>query len=494
MKKTPRILLAALAASSVTPAGAAITFAGNVAVSGSANDRSGLAPGPATTRLSFGSDLHFDRSSGFFYGISDRGPGGGVYDYAPRVHRFTLSVDATNAAISNFQLVDSIVFKGPGGAPLTGLTPSLIPGGSAGVLGAAFDSEGFVLRGNGNFLVSDEYGPSIYEFAPDGSFVRAFDQPANLLPRNAGGAIDYSNSAVTGRQDNRGYEGLTLSPDGKTAYAILQDPLASEGDQNDGRRSRNLRIVAFDVASGKPAGQYIYQLEDRADINARLPSGAATFGAMAQGRNIGVSSITALGDGKFLVIERDNRGWGVDNATATGAPVGSKRIYLIDINGATDVSNIGLAGANALPAGVKAVSKALFIDIQAALTLAGLPVPEKIEGLTFGPQLANGGYSLILATDNDFSVTQNGQNVQFDVCTSGTGAGATMMQVAFGGACPAGMTLIPSNLYSFAVTGREAAMLIVPEAPTWGMMIVGFGLAGLALRRYNRAFAQPRPR
>ena len=483
---TRSIALLLAAATSALPAQAAITFGSNVAVSGSAVDLSKLGSAPDKSRLSFGSDLFYNASDGFYYGISDRGPGGGVYDYAPRAQKFSLSVNANTGAISNFNLVDTVVFKAPAGGFLTGLSPNLIPGGSAGALGAAFDSEGIAVRANGNFLVSDEYGPSIYEFAPDGTYIRAFTQPANVTPRAAGGAIDYSGTTATGRQDNRGYEGLTISPDGKTAYAILQDPLSQEGDQNDGRRSRNLRIVSFDVASGQPAGQFVYQLEDRGDINGRLPSGAATFNATSQGRNIGVSSITALGDGKFLVIERDNRGWGVGDATATGAAVGSKRVYFIDITGATDVSQISLAGSNTLPNGVKAVSKQLFLDIQAALVAAGLPIPEKLEGLTLGPRLANGGYSLILATDNDFSVTQDAALTQFDVCTSGTGAGATTTQVSFGGACPSGMFLIPSNLYSFAVTGREAGLLAVPEAPTWGMMIAGFGLAGTTLRRRKR--------
>ena len=486
MKRSIALMLAAAATIAATHAQAAVTFANNLAVSGSATDLSGLGIAPDKSRLSFGSDLFYNSANGFFYGISDRGPGGGVYDYAPRVQKFSLSVNATTAGISNFQLVESVVFKGPNGQPLTGLTPNLIPGGNAGALGAAFDSEGIAVRANGNFLVSDEYGPSIYEFAPDGSYVRAFTQPANVTPR-AGGSIDYSGTTTTGRQDNRGYEGLTISPDGKTAYAILQDPLSQEGDQSDGRRSRNLRIVSFDVDTAQPSGQFVYQLEDRTAINARLPNGAPTFNATSQGRNIGVSSITALGDGKFLVIERDNRGWGVGDATATGAAVGSKRVYFIDITGATDVSQISLAGSSQLPGNVIPVSKSLFLDIQQALAAAGLPIPEKLEGLTLGPRLANGGYSLILATDNDFSVTQDSALTQFDVCTSGTGAGATTTQVTFGGACPTGMFLIPSNLYSFAVTGAQAALITpVPEAPTWLAMIAGFGVAGAALRRRKR--------
>jgi hypothetical protein len=70
-----------------------------------------------------------------------------------------------------------------------------------------------------------------------------------------------------------------------------------------------------------------------------------------QGRNIGLSVIVALNDHEFLVLERDNRGIGVDNPAGRGAPggpipapgvVGSKRVYRIDIDGATDVSGISL--------------------------------------------------------------------------------------------------------------------------------------------------------
>ena len=482
-----RFALATTALFSMTPAFAAITFGGSVAVAGAATDLSGISSAFGGNRLSMGSDLHYDNSTGLFYGITDRGPGGGVIDFAPRVNIFRLNVDAASANISNFQLVSTVVFKGSDGNPLSGLAPNLLPGGSSNILGRSFDSEGFVRLSNGNFLVSDEYGPSVYEFLPDGGFVRAFAPPANLLPRNSIGALDFSGTTLTnGRQDNRGYEGLTVSPDGSKAYAILQDPLVNEGDSNDGRRSRNLRIVQYDMVTGTATGQFIYQLEALADINGRIPGTANDFGATSQGRNIGVSSITALGNGKFLIIERDNRGFGVGDATGTGAPVGSKRVYIIDLAGATDVSAISLAGSNALPAGVVPVSKSLFLDVQAALLAAGLPLTEKLEGLTLVSK--NGGmeFALILSTDNDFSVTQNGQGIQFDVCTSG--AGGVTSQVAIGTGCPNGQFLIPSYLYSFNITGAEAGQLgAVPEPTTWGMMIAGFGIVGASLRRRSKA-------
>ena len=45
------------------------------------------------------------------------------------------------------------------------------------------------------------------------------------------------------------------------------------------------------------------------------------------------------------------------------------------------------------------------------------------------------------------------------------------------------MSLIPTNVYTFAVTGADAAVLGVPEPATWMMMIGGFGLVGAAMRR-----------
>ncbi len=478
-------LFAAAAVVAAQPAAAAISYAGNVQVAGATADLSGLGgTGTGNDRLSFGSDLFYDAGSNSFYGITDRGPGGGVYDYAPRVNQFTLGVNSTTGAISNFQQVQTVIFKDTAGTPLTGLAPNLIPGGNSATLGRSFDSEGFVRLANGNFLVSDEYGPSIYEFRPDGTQIRAFTQPANVQPKN-GAANDFSGTSLTsGRQDNRGYEGLTVSRDGSKAYAILQDPLVNEGAQNDGRRSRNVRIVEFDIASGTATHEYIYVLEDRATINARLPNGAPTFNATAQGRNIGNSSITALNNGKFLVIERDNRGLGVTDPNGNLTVVGSKRIYIIDITGATDVINTSLANTSTLPVGVTPVQKALFLDVQAALTAAGVSVPEKLEGLTLGPRLDNGGVALILATDNDFSVTQDGSLTQFDVCSSGPGGVSS--QVTFGAACPNGQFLIPTNVYSFRIDGLDAVALGVPEPASWALMIGGFAMTGAALRTRRR--------
>lgn len=446
----------------------------------------------------FGSDLVYNAADGLYYGLTDRGPGGGLLNYAPRVQAFSLDV-ATSGAVSNFVARAPIVFTRDGVA-FDGQNPGLLSGNN-GNLGRSFDPEGLAIRANGNFLVSDEYGPSVYEFDSQGRFIRAFETPANLIPKNPDGTPNYVDGRPTitsGRQDNRGFEGLTLSNDGTKAYAILQDPLVNEGPVNggeaQGRRGRNLRIVEFDVATGQSTRQFAYTLENIADINARIPGTADDFTANQQGRSIGVSSITQLPDGRFLVIERDNRGWGVDD-TVNKLPIGTKRVYMINIDGTTsDISNVSLAGLANLPAGITAVGKGTqpFLDIQAMLSAAGIPIAEKLEGLAFSPMLADGGRALFVISDNDFSVTQfEGSSTQFEYCTSGPQANAVSFTVPLATPCPNGTSLIPTFLYSFKLSAAEAGALgfantPVPEPTTWAMMIAGFGLVGVGMRRRRK--------
>ena len=467
-----------------SPAATALTFANTLSIPGNTTDLSPLnggSGGANVNRLGFFSDIYYDRYQNVYYGLSDRGPGGGVISYNTRVQKFSLDVDSNTGAIGNFNLLDTILFT-KNGQNFNGLNPGLLNGNN-GVLGLSFDPEGFAVASNGNFYVSDEYGPSVYEFSPTGSLIRAFQTPDNILPKagTTPNYVDGRGTITTGRQDNRGFEGLTLTPDGKKLLAILQDPLVNEGASNDGRRSNNLRIVEFDTATGTSTAQYIYGLESIADINNRIPGTANDFTATSQGRNIGVSSITAINDKEFLVLERDNRGVGVDDPTGSN-PVGSKRVYKIDLTGATNVSGISLANTNTLPTGVTAVSKTLFADIAGLIKGNGQIIPEKLEGLAIGPKLNDGSYAIILGTDNDYSVTQSGSGTQFDVCTNGTNS----TQVPINSGCPTGQNLIPGYLYSFKASSTEIGRFVpaekVPEPTALGGLAL-IGLSGFWLKR-----------
>lgn len=409
--------------------------------------RKGSPGGPNINRFGFYSDLLFDQKTGAWYALADRGPGGGLIDYATRVERLRIPFNAATGAIGQPVIEKTMLFKGEDGLLFNGLNPLLLNGDKS-VLGASFDPEGLAIGNGGHFFVADEYGPSVYEFTSSGQFIRALAVPENLKSVEASSLPNYVDGRPTivhGRQDNRGFEGLTFNTSGDKLYAVMQDPLVDEGSSNQGRRSRNVRVVAFDAVSGQSTAQFIYQLESLTVINAIDPSTADDFTATQQGRSIGLSAIIALSDSEFLVLERDNRGLGVEE---TLAPL-HKRLYRIDLTGASNVQDVSLAGSDALPPGITAVQKAPEVDLLAALTAQGYDVPEKIEGLAIGPRLADGRTLVLLGSDNDFSVTQSGAGEQFDVCVNR--ADGSRAQVSLDAPCPTGKALIPGFLMSFAV-------------------------------------------
>jgi hypothetical protein len=176
-------------------------------------------------------------------------------------------------------------------------------------------------------------------------------------------------------------EGLAISPDGGTLFGIMQNALLQDHALTPGttdRASVNTRILALDLASGA-THEYVYVLD-------------------AFNRGQGVSEILAISDHEFLVVERDNRS---NLQTPPQAPT-RKKIYKIDLAGASDVSGTTLP-AGALPPGVVPVAKALFIDLlDPAFNLAPI-IAEKIEGLAWGPDLPDGRHLLYVMSDNDLN-------------------------------------------------------------------------------------------
>lgn len=346
-------------------------------------------------RVGFFSDIYYDPNRKEWWGLSDRGPGGGVLPYGTRVQRFTLDIDKATGAISRFRIVETVLFRNKLGVPLDGISP--IGALDNANLGNSFDPEGIVVNpATGKLLVSDEYSPSLYEFDRDGTLLRAFRTPESLKPTRTDGSYNFDDDSVdgyppaekvaTGRRTNRGFEGLAISPDGEHAYAMLQSAMVNEGGSNGVCN----RIVKFDTGTGTVVAQFAYKME-----------------ASSQGR--GISALVALGDDKFLVLERNNRGIGV-GAEATPP---NKKVFRINLSGATDVSSTTLSNANC-PTVMKNTTP--FLDLGAnTLPDVGNRVPEKWEGLAIGPQLKDGSYMMLAGTDNDYSVTQSGSGTQFDV-------------------------------------------------------------------------------
>lgn len=461
------IAAAALPVAAQTVTG--VSFVNGITLGGAATDLSGGST--FDSRVGYFSDIYYDRSRNEWWGLSDRGPGGGTLSYETRIQRFTLDVGASGA-ISNFQVVQTLKFNDAGVA-LNGLAPS-----PSNVLGKSFDPEGMVINPrNGNIVVSDEYGPSLYEFDRSGKLVRTYATPANLVPK-VGSAVDYVSAPPTltsGREPNRGFEGLAVSPDGKFLYAVLQNGAVQDG-WTSSSRGLYTRIVKFDTATGAAVAQYAYKLE-----------------SASQGR--GISSILALDSDRFLVIERNNRGIGV------GATLSSpdKSVYEIDLSAAADVTDVALPASGTVAGAVTKVAKVIDLDAN-TLAALGNKSPEKWEGLAVGPQLADGRYLLLAGTDNDYSVTQNGSNTQFDVyfrftdadpyaasiqCPAGTVSGCFFTTGGASATLTGDYSLLPGVLHAY--TGNIANYTApVPEPHTWLLLSCGLlALGGLARRGRN---------
>ncbi|AMK75133.1 MULTISPECIES: esterase-like activity of phytase family protein [Methylomonas] len=430
------------------------TFVNGLAIPGNTPDQFGSNANDG--RVGFFSDIYYDTNRKEWWGLSDRGSGGGTLNYETRVQRFTLDINSVTGAISNFQIAQTLKFS-KGGSALNGIAPNPTSN-----LGNAFDPEGVVIHPkNGNLLVSDEYGPSLYEIDRNtGAVVKTYSTPTNLLPRNAvSGVANYADDTnnTAGKRTNRGFEGLAISPDGQFAFAMLQSAMLDEGGGNGAVN----RIVKFDTATGQAVAQYAYEMK-------------------RSGQGQGISALVAINDHEFFVLERNNRGVGVGATFATA----DKEVYKIDLNGATDVSNIDLDSGAAY---TKVGKSAQFLDLDAnTLAALGNKSPEKWEGLAIGPKLADGSYLMLAGTDNDYSVTQNGTGAQFDVYFRFSDADpyATSIQCPLGqtSGCSATLTsayqLLPGVLHAYKVSAADLSGYVAPVPVPAAAWLFGTGLIG----------------
>jgi hypothetical protein len=177
-------------------------------------------------------------------------------------------------------------------------------------------------------------------------------------------------------------EGLAISPDGTTLFGIMQNALIQDNGLTQGTTNRfglNNRIVKVDVRTGE-THEYVYVLD-------------------AINRGQGVSEILAINDHEFLVLERDNR----SNLQVPPQAPARKSIYKISLDGATDVSALDTLPAGALPGGVSPVQKSLFVDLLDPAFNLSPTIAEKLEGLAWGPDLADGRHLLYVISDNDLN-------------------------------------------------------------------------------------------
>jgi hypothetical protein len=216
--------------------------------------------------------------------------------------------------------------------------------------------------------------------APDGKTVATVPTPEMFR---------MSKDEEAGPRHNLAFEGLSIAPDGGSVWLAMESALYQDGPIATTSAGAVARLTHLD-RDGKVLAQFAYPLDP---IQA-VPTGK-------NGDN-GVSEFLALDDRHGLMLERS----GVEGADDVWKMY--IRIYEIDTTGATDIGALpSLASAS-----YQAVSKRLVIDLA---NTPGLGSIDNIEGLSWGPVLADGKRSLVLVSDNNFNQAQVTQFLAFEV-------------------------------------------------------------------------------
>lgn len=192
-----------------------------------------------------------------------------------------------------------------------------------------------------------------------------------------------------GPRNNQAFEGISFTPDGDSLWVSLEGPMYQDGPAPDPTHGAVNRITHF-ARDGKVLGQYAYPLD-------AIP---AKPGEGKEADN-GISEIVALSDTRMLALERS----GVqadDDSYRTFV-----RIYELDAAGASDIQHL----PTLQDGGFIQMKKRLVLD----LARLKLPIIDNLEGIAFGPTLANGHRSLVLISDDNFSKTQVTQLLLFEV-------------------------------------------------------------------------------
>ena len=263
MNRRPAVLaIVSLAATTLWGASEpGITFIGRGEIPGNSADKSGLAgiicqAGnntaciPNTTFGGFGSAIAYTGFDGVFLAAPDRGPFDGRTDtpYLDRFHFLHLSLDTTknpNTGVLNVKttLLDTRLLRAEGSRSFVGSSSAFDTTNPAASL--RFDPEGVVVTPNGTFLISDEFGPYIYEFNREGHLARRIPVPSKFLIDNPTGDVNAAGDSLelyklpffsglntygnnSGRQANRGMEGLAITPDGRYLVGIMQNALIQD--------------------------------------------------------------------------------------------------------------------------------------------------------------------------------------------------------------------------------------------------------------------------
>jgi len=182
-------------------------------------------------------------------------------------------------------------------------------------------------------------------------------------------------------RNNGTLEGLANSYDEKGYWIGMELPLKVDGPEPKVINTKSpVRITYIEARTKKPTKQFAYYL-DKID---KTPRGNFAVN--------GLTDILEYEKNQFIVIER---------SFSSGLGTQGNTIKLFSIN-ATKANNTIAMDALATSSFTSAHKKLIF-DFESVRNQLTDKSVDNIEGLTFGPTLANGNKTLILVADNNFN-------------------------------------------------------------------------------------------
>jgi alkaline phosphatase len=354
------------------------------------------APYMLTDRPSIGSGLQH-LVGNYYLSVTDRGPSS-----KPADKRFFPLPSFTPTIVLFKTVQDEIVpevwlpiLVGEDGPGVTGIpnsatedsTPYFPPATRLPFNPNGLDIEDIHLLPQGMFLLVEEYSPSVVVASLSGVVLKRYIPASKTLPGAAYPVSSTLPSILNQVRANRGLESIAVSPLGQTAYAIMQSPLGPTKN-TPYLNSRVLRMLRLDVSNPlniQVTGQFI-----------ALMSPASEYPAGNTPDVLKVSSAAWVSHDKLLLLER------TDEAGKGGA-----KLILVDLNHATDISQMPVANTLVLE-DVNTDLSALGITpaVSSTVLYFNEELPEitdyKLEGLS----ILNAN-EVAISNDNDFGVTMD---------------------------------------------------------------------------------------
>lgn len=303
------------------------------------------------------SGLAYDDARDVYYAISD--------DRSDRdpARFYTLTIDLSDGRLdpADVRVVDVTTLLGPDGAPFPPFS---------------LDPEDIALSPRDTLVVVSEgdaanlIDPFVREFALDGRQLAELPVPAYYDPVQ-GGAV--------GVRTNLAFESAGFTVDGAQFFTGTENALAQDGPAASLTTGSPARLLQYDGTTYDLVAEYVYRVEPIPEAPVP-PEEFATNGLV---------DLLPLDATRLIAVER---------AFAVG--VGNTvQLYAVDLSAATDVS-----GRPSLRRGTpvgQPADKRLLADLDTlGITL------DNVEGITYGPLLPDGGRSVLLVSDNNFSPDQ----------------------------------------------------------------------------------------